>query len=311
MIGIFGANGFIGRHLAQRLQSRGRKFKAISRHFTPDFVAAHGGSAELVEANFADPLAMVSALDGLDTVVQLVSTSSPGMQNLHSIADIRDNVIPHVAFLQTCVAAGVRRYVFLSSGGTVYGPTNDVPIREDSETNPISSHGLTKLMVEKYIQMHGRVDGLDYVILRLANPFGPGQHYRKAQGLIPAILGRHQEGLPVKVIGDGSARRDYVFIDDVIDAIELAVGEPRAARGIINIGSGEARSVSEILGAIEDILGLRIEREYVDVRKTDVAISQLDIGRASSLLGWRPKTPFRTGLERTLAEFSPAPRVAR
>ena len=187
MIGIFGANGFIGRHLAQRLQSRGRKFKAISRHFTPDFVAAHGGSAELVEANFADPLAMVSALDGLDTVVQLVSTSSPGMQNLHSVADIRENVIPHVAFLQTCVAAGVRRYVFLSSGGTVYGPTNDVPIREDSETNPISSHGLTKLMVEKYIQMHGRVDGLDYVILRLAKPFGPGQHYRTTSSMLSSL----------------------------------------------------------------------------------------------------------------------------
>ncbi len=306
MIGIFGANGFIGRHFTQRLQMRGGKFKAVSRHFSPDFVQTFGGSAELVEANFSDPLAMMSALDEVDTVVQLVSSSSPGMQNFHSLADICENVIPHVAFLQNCVAAGVRRYIFLSSGGTVYGPTENVPTREDCETNPISSHGLTKLTVEKYIQMHGMVDALDYVVLRLANPFGPGQHFRKSQGLIPAIIKRYAEGLPVRIIGDGSARRDYVFIDDVIDAVEMALTAPAAARSIINIGSGESRSVLEILTALEDILGDRIEREHLDVRKTDVAISELDITRAQSLLGWRPKTPFRAGLERTLIDLSPA-----
>lgn len=303
MIGIFGANGFIGRHLMRRLHARGRRFKAVSRHFPPDFVQVFRDS-ELVEANFSDPLAMASALDNVDTVVQLVSSSSPGMQNLHIVADIRENVIPHVAFLQNCVAAGIRRYIFLSSGGAVYGPTINVPIREESETNPISSHGLTKLMVEKYIQMHGIVDKLDFVVLRLSNPFGPGQQFRKSQGLIPAIVGRYTDGLPVKIIGDGSARRDYIFIDDVIDAVELAVTAPGVAQSTINIGSGESRSVLEILEAVEDILGVRIDRERIEIRKTDVPVSQLDISRAEKLLGWRPKTSFRTGLEQTLADLA-------
>ena len=117
------------------------------------------------------------------------------MKNDHEIADIAENVIPHVQFLKSCVQAGVKRYIFLSSGGTVYGPGAPTPTPETSQTNPISSHGLTKLVVEKYIQMHGHVDGLEYIILRVANPFGPGQEFRKGQGLIAAILDHWRKNL--------------------------------------------------------------------------------------------------------------------
>lgn len=304
MIGVYGANGFIGRHLTERLKEKGQSFKAISRHFSPEAKQSLKGRAESFEADLGDQLAMAASLQDVETVVQLVSTSSPGMQNLYAIADIQDNVIPHIAFMQSCVAAGVKRYVFISSGGTVYGPTADIPTREDHETNPISSHGLTKLMVEKYLQMHGRVDGLEFVILRLSNPFGPGQQFRKAQGLIPAILKRHAEGLPVRILGSGSSRRDYVFIEDVIDAIELALSSDAAAGQIINIGSGEGRSVIEVVQAVEEVMGITLDKEFVETRKTDVDVNVLDITRAREILGWRPVTPFRTALERTLASYS-------
>lgn len=303
MIGVYGANGFIGRHLISRLKDRKAGFKAVSRHFSAEIKESLQGYAEVLEADLADPLAMASSLQDVDTVVQLVSTSSPGMQNRYSVADIEANVIPHVAFMQNCVAAGVKRYIFISSGGTVYGPAARIPIREDQDTTPISSHGLTKLMVEKYLQMHGYVDGLEFVILRLSNPFGPGQQFRKAQGLIPAILKRHAEGLPVRILGSGESRRDYVFIDDVIDALELALAKPDAARQIINIGSGESRSVMEVVQAVEETMGITLEKEFVESRKTDVDVNVLDITKARELLGWKPDTPFRTALERTLACF--------
>lgn len=300
MIGIYGSNGFIGKHLVRRLAGMGLPVKGISRHHDPQFTSALAGSVEFVEADFNDPLAMAASLQDVETVVQLVSTSSPGLRNEHAVADIKDNVIPHVTFLQSCVQAGVRRYLFVSSGGTVYGPDAPVPTPETAPTQPICSHGLTKLMVEKYIQMHGQVAGLTYVILRLSNPFGPGQTFRKGQGLIPAILDRCQKGLPVRIYGDGEARRDYIYIDDVMDAIVAVLDKPELPSAILNIGSGETRSVLEVVAAIESASGRIFGREYVDARNTDVDVSGLDITLAQAVLDWSPATIFEDGIRRTL-----------
>lgn len=301
MIGIYGSNGFIGKHMVRRLAALGVATRAISRRHDDAFVADMRGPVEFVQADFTDPLAMADSLQDVDTVVQLISTSSPGLRNDHSIVDIQENVLPHVEFLRSCVQAGVGRYLFLSSGGTVYGPKAPVPTPETVNTDPICSHGLTKLMVEKYIQMHGHVDGLDYVILRLANPFGPGQQFRKGQGLIPAVLDRCRKGLPVRIFGQGETRRDYVYIDDAIDAIVAALDSAEASRQVLNIGSGSSRSVLEVVAAIESALGRPIEREYVEARSTDVDVSQLDITKAARVLGWKPRTSFQAGLDQTVA----------
>lgn len=188
MIGIYGADGFIGRHLVARLAELGEPVRAVSRRFDKDFIEPFSEMVEFVEADLRDSLDMASSLQEIHTVVQLVSTSSPGLGNDYESADIQENVVPHIEFLQACVRAGVKRYIFLSSGGTVYGPDAPLPTPETSLANPINSHGLTKLIVEKYIQMHGHVDDLGYAILRVANPFGPGQEFRKNQGLIPALI---------------------------------------------------------------------------------------------------------------------------
>lgn len=299
MIGIYGSNGFLGRHLVRRLAGEGAPVRAVSRRHDERFVLSYDGQVEFFEADLTDSLAMAASLQDVDTVVQLISTSTPGLRNEHVVADIEENVIPHVIFLRSCVQAGVKRYVFLSSGGTVYGPGAEVPTPETAPTKPICSHGLTKLMVEKYIQMHGHLDGLQYVILRLANPFGPGQEFRKGQGLIPAILDRCRKGQPVRVYGRGEARRDYIYIDDVIDAIVAAL-ELSDAQLVLNIGSGETRSVLEVVDAIESVICRTITREYLEARNTDVQISSLDTMRAQAVLGWHPRTQFQDGIERTV-----------
>jgi len=300
MIGIFGSNGFVGRHLVRRLSADGVALRAVSRRHDDAFIASIHGQVEFVQADITDKLAMVSSLQDITTVVQLVSTSSPGLKNDHMCTDIRENVLPHVGFLRNCVNAGVERYIFLSSGGTVYGPGAAVPTPESEATNPICSQGLTKLFVEKYIQMHGHVEGLDYVILRLANAFGPGQEFRKGQGLVPAIISRYRKGLPVRIFGDGLARRDYVYIDDVVEAILAAIDSHAASRQILNIGSGLSRSVNEVVDTIESVTGIHFPREHVEPRRTDVDVSQLDITKAMQLLKWSPRTSFRDGLQRTV-----------
>lgn len=207
----------------------------------------------------------------------------------HAVADVRESVIPHVSFLQNCVRAGLSRYV------TVYGPDVPTPTPESATTNPICSHGLTKLVIEKYIRMHGHLDGLQFAILRLSNPFGPSQEFKKGQGLIPAILGRKRMGLPVRVFGEGRARRDYIFIDDVIDAIELAINAKDEPDLVLNIGSAESRSILEVIETIESVGGFVLEKESVGARKTDVEVSCLDVALARRMLGWTPKTGFREG----------------
>lgn len=301
MIGIYGANGFIGRHLIRRLVESDRLIRAVSRKFDTKFTASIGKRIEFVEADLRQPLEMASTLQDIDTVIQLVSTSSPGMKNDHAIVDIAENVVPHVEFLQSCIQAGIRRYIFLSSGGTVYGPGVPVPTPESSPTNPINSHGLTKLIVEKYIQMHGHVDGLEYIILRVANPFGPGQEFRKGQGLIPAILDHQRKNLPIRIFGNGAALRDYLYIEDLIDAIDAAVNLTGLPKFVINIGSGEVRSVLEVIDAIESATHQTLKRQYLEARTTDVDVASLDIALAKKILNWSPKTTFREGIELTVS----------
>jgi len=300
VIGVYGANGFIGRHILHRLAKNGEPVRAISRRFDLAFTESFGNEVEFIEADLRLPLDMASTLQDIDTVIQLVSTSSPGMKNDHAIADIEENVVRHVQFLRNCVQAGVRRYIFISSGGTVYGPGAPRPTPETSPTNPINSHGLTKLIVEKYIQMHGHVDGLEYIILRVANPFGPGQEFRKGQGLIPAILDHWRKNMPVKIFGTGTALRDYLFIDDLTEAIQLAALLPGTPRLTLNIGSGEVRSVIEVIDAIEAATGHQFQREYIEARSTDVDVASLDIALAKEVLNWTPKTPFHDGIRMTV-----------
>jgi UDP-glucose 4-epimerase len=307
---VFGANGFVGRHVVERLLAEGATVRAVSRRFDPEVEAAFAGRAEMVVADLKDPFACLAALTGVRDVLQLVSTSSPGLKNDYLERDINDNVLPQLRLAQDCLAAGVRRHVFLSSGGTVYGRPLRLPIDEDHPKNPISSHGLTKLAVEKYLGLLAQTRGLDSVILRVANLFGPGQTLRKGQGLIPAILDRHRQSQPVPIFGDGSARRDFVYIDDVVDAILAAFQMPEAI-GAYNIGSGETRSVCEILDAVEARIGRPVMREHLPARPSDVEVNLLDISRAGRELGWRPKTAFATAMDRTIAALQAAPRVVQ
>lgn len=304
MIGIFGANGFIGRHLVRRLAAGAEKVRAVSRHFDPAFAQEMGKRVDLVQADLGDDISMASCLQDLRVVVQLVSTSSPGLENRYALSDIRENVIPQVQFVQGCITAGVERLVFLSSGGTVYGQPEQLPIPETHPTRPLSSHGMTKLVVEQYIAMYGRLSGMEHVILRVANPFGPGQTFRKGQGLIPALVSRHEQGLPIRIIGGGAAVRDFIYIDDLMDAIERAMHRAEAANRTLNIGSGEGRRIIDVIDRVESVLGVRFERELVDGRSSDVDANVLDIALARSTLDWNPKVHFDDALRRTLLKTS-------
>ncbi|SLN65047.1 dTDP-4-dehydro-6-deoxyglucose reductase [Roseivivax jejudonensis] len=308
IIGIYGATGFIGRHLVRRLVSRGLRVRAVSRSIPDGFRREFDGRCEMVVADLGDAEALEPTFDGLDTAINLVANARPAQGNAAVREDVQAGILPGIGFLERLTARSVPRLIFLSSGGAIYGPDVPVPTPESALPRPINSYGLSKLTLEKYIEMFGYEHGTDYTILRLSNVYGPGQMVRSGQGLVPAILGRCRTGAPIDILGDGSARRDYVWIGDVIAAIE-AVLDRGAPQSTLNIGSGRAHSVTEVIAMIERVLGHALPKRNVPGRVTDVPHSVLDITRARSVLGWSPRKELSDGLAAVVAAELPFARL--
>lgn len=283
MIGVFGARGFLGQAVTRELADAGHEVLAVAREYDTGTTLGDLPGVETAEADFRDLRAVRRLLDRVDTVVQLIGTTSPATSGKWVAGELQEHVIPQAAFLDECVDNGVRRVVFASSGGTVYGPGAgaDGPIHEGQTTNPISSHGISKLMIEKALALHGEVNGLEHVSLRIANAYGPGQHLKRGQGLIPALIEHHQAGRPVTIFGDGSATRDYVYVSDVTAAFRAAVELEDSPRLTLNIGTGVGTSVMDLVRCIEKISGITFELDFKPARETDVPSNVLDIERAS------------------------------
>lgn len=301
-VGVFGANGFIGRNLVKRLAGEGAAVSAIGRHLDRDYFDALAVPA--IEANLEDELTIAATLADIDVAVQLINSSSPGLLNNYLVADVEQNVIPHIKFIQSVLENGAgRKLIFVSSGGAVYGPPQYIPLDEQHPTVPINSYGLTKLMIEKYLFMFGNLEGLNHTILRVANPFGPGQLHKKRQGLVPAVLQKLAAGEAVQVFGDGSAQRDYIYVDDLVDAMCATIRADAANRTVINIGTGVGRSILEVVRALEDASGLKAKIEFKPARQSDVAVSILDCRYAKDLLDWEARIGFSEAITATTEAF--------
>lgn len=294
---VLGAGGFLGSNLCRTLIRQGHSVRAFGRRRAfPD--ALHG--CDWIPGDFADPASVANAISGSEVVFHLVTATTPANANVDKIADLNANVISTLHLLNACRETGVRRVVFVSSGGTVYGIPNQVPTPESAATNPITAYGISKLAIEKYLGLYEYLYGLEYRVLRVANPFGPYQVALKSQGVIAAFLHRALTGRAIEMWGDGGVIRDYIFIDDVVDALTLAATHEGYGR-VFNVGSGEGRSLNDIVVAIDKLLGEKISVDYFPGRTVDVPISVLDTTRARNELGWRASTPFEEGLRNTLA----------
>jgi UDP-glucose 4-epimerase len=302
VIGVFGANGFIGRHLIRRLSGDGANVIAFGRQFPDDFYKAVGNAVETRQIDIADELETDVMLQGVTKVVQLINTSNPAMGNKHLLSDLMLNVIPNITFIQSCITARVKNFIFISSGGTVYGIPKSSPISEGHPTEPLNSYGLGKLTVERYLSMLSRGTDLGFTTLRVSNPFGPGQTGKKGQGLIPTILKQFDEGAPVKIFGDGRSERDYIYIEDVVDAVCTCLGRT-PLNDALNIGSGRGRTILQVVEAIEQALGRRIERQFIEARPTDTPSNVLDISKARAVLGWMPQTDFDDAIRFTVDAY--------
>jgi UDP-glucose 4-epimerase len=294
---VLGGGGFIGTNLCRRLAAGSGRVRAFSRHFA--FPDAMPGVERRV-GDFADTDALAAAIEGCDVVYHLVHATPPQPANADMAGDIRNNVLPSLALFDICRKLRVKRIVFLSSGGTVYGRAATVPTPETAPTEPIAAYGISKLMIEKYLALHAHLHQTDYRVLRVTNPFGQFQGTEKNQGIVAMLIARGLAGQPIEIWGDGSAVRDFVYIDDVVDALELA-SRDQGAFATFNIGRGEGHSLREIVSRIADLLGTELKLVWKDARALDVPVSIVSNRRANEALGWSPKTALDDGLKKTIA----------
>jgi UDP-glucose 4-epimerase len=299
---VLGGRGFIGSHLVDALLARGYRVRCFDRPHVMPLGESHltNPNFELYEGDFVSEADVAEALVGCEVCFHLVSTTLPKSSNADPVFDVESNILGTVRLLGHGVRLGLKKIIFVSSGGTVYGVPTQVPIPETHPTEPVCSYGITKLGIEKYLGLFNHLHDLEYTILRIANPYGERQRTHASQGAVAVFLGKVLRGEPVEIWGDGSVVRDYIHIADVVNALMISL-EQSAGEHVFNIGAGHGHNLNEVLTAIERATGRVANRNYLPGRPFDVPVSVLCIARAKELLGWSPNVDFEQGLKRFAA----------
>lgn len=293
---IIGGGGFIGSHLVKAFLSKGHNVRVLENSSREKNI--HHTNLKWLVGDYGNKQFLEQSLKEVDIIFHLSSTTQPHTSNLNPSFDIQSNLINTITLLEQLRLMPKIPIIFLSSGGTVYGVPKQVPIPENHQTQPQCSYGIVKLAIEKYLAFYQLTYGINYRIIRLANPYGPGQLNLK-QGVIGAFLLQVLEDQKIEIWGDGTVVRDFIYIDDVIDAL-ISVSNYQGRERIFNIGSGSGRNILDIISSIELITEKKSQIIFCEKRDFDVSFSVLDISLASKELKWFPKTAFEFGLLTTM-----------
>ena len=299
---VTGAGGFLGRASVAALVAAGHDVTAIYSRPT----AAPAGALPII-ADVAEGLP-AATLEGADVLVHLAWRNDPGRGNNDMRQDVLGNLAAAVGLFEQAARAGVRRIIYASSGGTVYGKA-EVPTSEATAMAPIGGYGAGKGAAELYLRAIGAAHGINTTVLRIANAYGPGQYPNRGQGFIATAIARALSNQPIEIFGSAEMRRDYVFIGDIAAAITLACSRGTGST-VCNIGSGTAHSLTEVVAQIFATLGQETEVRNVSGRSMDVPVMQLDISRAASVLGWRPTTGLGEGIAASAEWIRTLPELA-
>jgi len=296
---VTGGAGFIGSHVVDRYLAQGHQVVVVDDLTT--------GRRE-----FVDPRAKFYLMDVRSPdLAGVFEAERPEVVNHHAAQsevrrsvedpafDARVNILGTLNLLGCCGRSGVRRAIFASTGGAVYGDTGVLPTPEDHPTRPASPYGISKLAAEHYLLCLGALYGIPTVALRYANVYGPRQNPLGEAGVVAIFTNRLLRGEPAIINGDGKQTRDYVYVGDVVEANLRALERPEVA-GILNIGTGVETSVVELFQRLRALLGSSAEERHGPAKPGEQRRSVLDASRAKGLLGWTSRVPLEDGLRRTV-----------
>lgn len=299
---ILGAGGFIGTNLTIRLSQNNQiKLVECDKEYLKHYynMGLYNVSYSIVD--YEDPKQIEDVLNGQEILIDLVSTTIPTTSNINISEEIQSNINFSLMVFDLCIECGIKKILFVSSGGTVYGKNGKCPLSEITPTYPITSYGLQKLTIEKILYLYNYLYGIDYRIVRLANPYGP---YQRPNGKLGAITNFTYKMLlneEIEIYGDGSVIRDYVYIDDAVNAM-INVLEHDNEFKTYNIGSGIGISINQITKQIGEVLNVEPKIVHLPGRRVDVPTNFLDITRYESLFGKLSSVSLDDGIKRT-AEF--------
>jgi UDP-glucose 4-epimerase len=307
---VTGGAGFIGSTLVDRLLAEGHSVDVVDDLST-------GSLGNLAEARGnRDHELKVHQIDIRDAgVVELIARRQPEVVfHLAAQVDVRVsvarpahdasiNVVGSVNVIEGAHQAGTRKVVFASSGGTIYGEPDpkDLPVKESHPLQPLSPYGVAKRAVTDYLHAYRELHALEYTSLALANVYGPRQDPHGEAGVVAIFAGRLLAGEPCTLFGDGGQTRDFVYVDDVVDAFVRAAD--RGSGLLCNVGTGVETSVSELYDTMADVAGVTTPAVRAPARAGELARSCLDPGRAKLHLGWTPWTDLRAGTTEVLRYF--------
>lgn len=296
---IIGGNGFVGYHVLKRLICGNARIRSISRT-VPEcdyiFDSVDYRTGDIWERDF-----LLEALQGVDTILDFMSTTMPGNKEISLENEINTTLRYHNYILSNAVANGVRHYLFPSSGGAVYGSRQATETAETDLLLPSTPYGVGKKMAESIIHYYVQRCGINASILRIGNVYGSQRFRDRPQGVIDVFIQNALERKPVVIWGNAStAIRDYVYLEDVAEAVKMIVDSNQVGAHTYNVGTGIGTSVSQIVDMIEQTLGYKLEKEHRDNKSSGIDRIVLSNKKIHDEVGWQPRIDLKEGIRRTV-----------
>jgi UDP-glucose 4-epimerase len=302
---VAGGTGFIGSYVVQALLTDGWRVTVISRNRIPINRARYTpAQLDFVAGDLSDTQLLADAAGDAELWIHLIHSTVPGDSMIDPGREIIDSMLPTVQLLAG-LSSKVKRLVYVSSGGTVYGQAEAMPIVEDHPTNPLSAYGVAKLAIEKYVALCGQMQNFSTAIVRPANVYGLGQKLDRMQGAVGIFLSRLLNDQPIHIWGDGSTTRDYVHVADLARAIALVAAD--CTTGVWNVGTGVGTELRELIELLEEVTGRQAHVTFGPARRFDVALNVLDASRLRRSVLWEPRISLRQGLGQLYAAAQSGP----
>lgn len=299
---VTGGAGFLGSHIADELIRRGHEVRVLDNFFgKPKKRADIPEGVEVIDGDVASPETCRQAVADVDVIFHIAAHAAEGQSVFIPVFNATTNIIGSLNLLVAAMNAGIRDIVFTSSIAA-YGRPLELPIRESHPLNPEDPYGITKKTVEDYLRVYHELDQIDPYIVRFFNVFGPRQRMNDPyRGVVPIFINKGLKGEAPVIFGDGSQKRAFTYVSDIVQPICDMVGRKKLINNPINIGSTEVWSVKQLAEAILEKMGLNLAPQFVSRRTTDVHTAFCDMAKAKELFGYEAQIPIAEGLDKTIA----------
>lgn len=299
---VTGGAGFIGSNLVDALIENNHDVIVVDNLSTGS-KSNLNSKAKFIELDLIEPrLVDVFTEHKPEMIFHLAAQIDVRKSVADPFCDAKQNILASINLLECCRKQRVKKIIFSSTGGAIYGDTDELPTQENHPEMPISPYGIAKLTVEKYLYYYNQVFGLPYVVLRYSNVYGPRQNSQGEAGVVAIFCGRLLIRQQPMIYGDGKQTRDYVYVSDVVQANLMALSSSRV--GIYNIGTGLETSVNQLAELIKESFSLPVDFRYLDPRPGEQQKSCLDFSKAKAELGWQPKISLSEGIKKTVEWFN-------